>query len=171
MNRLVSQTSLWVALTALVLVGCDSPPPTMVALKGIAYVHERRRSEADVARASEAFYAKEHHGNDVVFRTEEQERAGYYFFVKLDVDPPADGRLVLEVVRAENTKPERYDFAVNLKPGFPFGEFVIGLTGKQSGTVSWRPVAWRVSVVDAQGKFIASSHSFLWGTPLDVSQR
>jgi hypothetical protein len=143
----------------------------MVALKGIAYVHERRRSEADVARASEAFYAKEHHGNDVVFRTEEQERAGYYFFVKLDVDPPEDGRLVLEVVRAENTKPERYDFAVNLKPGFPFGEFVIGLTGKQSGTVSWRPVAWRVSVVDAQGKFMASSHSFLWGTPLDVSQR
>jgi len=115
----VSQASAWAALAALLLTGCDTPVASSDEVPGIAYVNERRRSEADVARASEAFYAKEHHGSDVVFRTEEDSRPGYYFFVKLDVVPPADGRLVLEVVRKENTPPERYDFAVNLKPGFP----------------------------------------------------
>ena len=167
----MSQASAWAALAALFLVGCDTPVASSDALPGIAYVNERRRTEADVARASEAFYAKEHHGSDIVFRTEENTRPGYYFFVKLDVPPPADGRLVLEVVRKENTAPERYDFAVNLKPGFPFGEYVIGLTGKQSGDARWRPIAWRVSVVDAKGKFLASKHSFLWGTPSDLVRR
>lgn len=171
MSRTVSQASAWAALAALLLSGCDTPPITSDEVPGIAYVNERRRSEADVARASEAFHAKERHGADVVFRTEEDSRPGYYFFVKLEVEPPADGRLILEVVRAENTPPERYDFAVNLKPGFPFGEYVIGLTGKQSGDVKWRPVAWRVSLVDAKGKFLASKHSFLWGTPSDLARR
>jgi hypothetical protein len=167
----VSQASAWAALAALLLVGCDTPVASSDELPGIAYVNERRRTEADIARASEAFYAKEHHGSDIVFRTEENARPGYYFFVKLAITPPADGRLVLEVVRKENTAPERYDFAVNLKPGFPFGEYVIGLTGKQSGDANWRPIAWRVTVVDAKGKFLASKHSFLWGTPSDLVRR
>ena len=171
MSRAAGQASVWAALAALLLSGCDTPVASADDLPGIAYVNEHRRSEADVARASEAFYAKEHHGADVVFRTEENSRPGYYFFVKLDIAPPANGRLVLEVVRTENTPPERYDFAVNLKPGFPFGEYVIGLTGKQSGDDKWRPIAWRVSVVDAKGKFLSSKHSFLWGTPSDLARR
>ena len=48
---------------------------------------------------------------------------------------------------------------------------MIGLTGKQSGEAKWRPIAWRVSVVDAKGKFLASKHSFLWGTPSDLARR
>jgi hypothetical protein len=39
-------------------VACDSPPPNCVEVPGIAYVHTRRRSEADVARASELFLLK-----------------------------------------------------------------------------------------------------------------
>lgn len=171
MSWAVGQASRWAALAALLLVGCDSPPPSTVERAGIAYVNERRRSEADVARASEAFQAKEQHGSDVVFRTEEASRPGYYFFLKLDLDPPADGRLILEVVRTENTRPERYDFALNLQPQGPLGEFLIGLTGKQAGESKWRPIAWRVSIVDAQGKILASRHSFLWGTPTDLAGR
>lgn len=171
MSRAVSQASLWAALAALLCAGCDTPVVSSDEVPGIAYVSERRRSEADVTRASEAFYAKESHGSDVVFRTDEAARAGHYFFLKLQITPPADGRLVLEVVRTENTPPERYDFALNLQPGFPFGEYVIGLTGKQAGAAKWRPIAWRVSVVDAKGKFLASKHSFLWGTPTDLARR
>lgn len=171
MNRSVSQAFLGVALTALVLAGCDTPDISTIEVPGISYVNERRRSEADVARASEAFHARERHGDDVVFRTVENERAGYYFYVQLDITPPDDGRIVLEVVRAENTKPERYDFAVNLRPGGLFGEFVIGLTGKDGGDPKWRPIAWRVSVVDGKGKYLASRHSFLWGTNLDLGRR
>lgn len=159
------------ALIALALTACDSPPPSVVDLPGVDYVHPKRRTEADVARASEAFYAKETHGQDVVFRSVEHELAGYYFYAKLDIEPPADARLVLEVVRTEAAAPERYVFSTKVRPKFPVGEYVIGLTGKDAGSPQWVPIAWRLSVVDAQGKVLAATHSFLWGSPTDLGQK
>ncbi len=159
------------ALIALALTACDTPPPSAVELPGVAYVHPLRRSEADVARASEAFYAKETHGQDVVFRTTEHERAGYYFYTKFDLEPPEGARIVLEVVRTEAAPPERFVFATTMRPKFPVGEYVIGLTGKEAGDARWVPIAWRVSLVDAQGKVVASTHSFLWGSPTDLIRR
>jgi len=170
-NSLGITTSIRAVLCALALVACDSPPPNCVEVPGIAYVHTRRRSEDDVARASELFSAKESHGQDIVFRTVENVRAGYYFYIKLDVDPPRDGRLVLEIVRTEESAPERYDFSLNLLPKFPFGELVVGLTGKDAGLGRWTPIAWRLSVLDGQGKVLASEHSFLWGTRVDLQSK
>ena len=170
MSRAVSQASLWAALAALLFAGCDTPVISSDEVPGISYVSERRRTAADVSRASEVFGSKENDGADVVFRTDASGRGGHYFFVKLDDAPPADARLVLQVVRAENTPAERYEFPTRFRPGFPFGEYVIGLTGKQAGDAKWRPIAWRVSVVDAKGKVLAARHSFLWGTPRDLGR-
>jgi hypothetical protein len=164
-SRAVGRASFGVALAVLGLVACGNPPT------GIAYVHERYRSEADVARASEAFHAKEHHGDDVVFRTQEKSREGYYFYIHLDRVPPPDGRLILEVVREENRPPERYDFSLKLLPRGWFGELVVGLTGREAGPPTWRPIAWRLSVTDAQGKALATRTSFLWGTRRDLGER
>jgi len=161
----VGRASFGAALAVLVFTACGTPST------GISYVNERFRSEADVARASEAFYAKEHHGDDVVFRSQEKIREGYYFYLRLDQTPPADGRLIVEVVREENLAPERFDFSLKLGPKGLFGEYVIGLTGKDGGSPDWRPVAWRISVTDAQGKVLASKQSFLWGTRRDLGAR
>ena len=158
-------------LVALLMVGCDSPPPSVVERPGISYIHPKRRSVDDVARASEAFYAKESHGQDIVFRTTENECAGYYFYSKLSFSPPVDSRLVLEVVRAEGEAPERYDFSLALRPSFPLGEYVIGLTGKDAGLGNWVPIAWRLTVLNAKGKVLASQHSFLWGTRSELEAR
>lgn len=165
MSPAVGRASFGAALAFLVFTACGTPSP------GIAYVNERYRSEADVTRASEAFYAKEHHGDDVVFRSQEKVRAGYYFYLRLDVAPPSDGRLVVEVVREENRAPERFDFSLKLAPKGWFGEYVVGLTGKDGGSSGWRPVAWRISVTDAQGKVLATKQSFLWGTRRDLGAR
>lgn len=170
MSRAVGQASSWAALAALLLAGCDTPVISSDEVPGVAYVNERRRSAADAARASDVLGAKEDHGADVVFRTDPAAREGYYFYVKLADAPPASARLVLQVVRAENTAAERYEFPARFRPGFPFGEYVIGLTGKQAGDAKWRPLAWRVTVVDAQGKVLAAKHSFLWGTPRDLGR-
>jgi len=169
-SRAVSQASLWAALAALLCVGCDTPVISSDEAPGIAYVNERRRTDADVTRASEVFGVKDDHGSDVVFRTDASGRGGHYFFIKLAEAPPADARLVLQVVRTENVPAERYEFPARFRPGFPFGEYVIGLTGKQAGDAKWRPIAWRVSVVDAKGKVLAAKHSFLWGTPRDLGR-
>lgn len=168
MIRRVGSLSLRAMFCALALVACDTPPASRVEVPGISYVHTRRRSVDDVARASELFSAKEDHGQDIVYRTIETERAGYYFYIKLDNNPPPTGRLVLEVVRQEETAPERYDFSLKLSPKFPLGEYVIGLTGKDAGTGRWSPIAWRVTVLDGQGKILASEHSFLWGTRMET---
>lgn len=165
MSPAVGRASFGAALALLVFTACGTPSP------GIAYVNERYRSEADLTRASEAFYAKEHHGDDVVFRSQEKVRAGYYFYLRLDVAPPSDGRLVVEVVREENRAPERFDFSLKLAPKGWFGEYVVGLTGKDGGSSGWRPVAWRISVTDAQGKVLATKQSFLWGTRRDLGAR
>jgi len=166
----VGQASLWAALAALLSAGCDTPAIPTDEVPGIAYVNERRRTAADAARASDVLGAKEDHGADVVLRTDPAARGGYYYYVKLADAPPAEARLILQVVRTEKTVAERYEFPVRLRPGFPFGEYVIGLTGKQAGEPGWRPLAWRVSVVDAQGKVLAAKHSFLWGTPRDLGR-
>ncbi|MEN9653611.1 MAG: hypothetical protein RL303_1331 [Verrucomicrobiota bacterium] len=171
MSRAVSQASLWGALTALLLIGCDTPAISTDEVSGISYVNERRRSAADTARAADVLVASEDHGGDVVFRTEAASRPGYYFYLKLSEVPPADSRLVLQVVRTEGTAPERYEFPATTRPGFFFGEFVIGLTGKQAGGPQWRPVAWRLSLVDARGRVLAAKHSFLWGAPGDLGTR
>ncbi len=170
MSRAVSQASLWAALAALLSVGCDTPVISSDEVPGISYVNERRRSDADVARAADVLGAKENHGSDIVFRTDPSARGGYYYFVKLEDAPPVDAKLVLQVVRTENVVAERYEFPARLRPGFPFGEYVIGLTGKQAGDAQWRPLAWRISVVDANGKVLAAKHSFLWGTPRDLGR-
>ena len=170
MSRAVGQASLWAALAALLIVGCDTPVISSDEVPGIAYVNERRRTDADATRASEAFGAKDADGSDVVFRTDSSARGGHYYYVKLEAAPPADAKLVLQVVRRENAAPERYEFPARFRPGFPFGEYVIGLTGKQAGDAKWRPIAWRISVVDATGKVLAAKHSFLWGTPRDLGR-
>lgn len=170
MSRAVSQASLWAALAALLFAGCDTPVVSSDEVPGISYVSERRRTADDVSRASEVLGAKEDHGADVVFRTDPAARGGYYYYIKLADAPPADARLVLQVVRAENTPAERHEFPARFRPGFPFGEYVIGLTGKQAGDAKWRPIAWRVSVVDAKGKVLAAKHSFLWGAPRDLGR-
>ena len=166
----MSQASVWAALAALLLVGCDTPVTSSDEVPGVAYVNERRRTDAEVARASEVFGAKDTAGSDVVFRTDASGRGGHYFYVKLEDAPPADAKLVLQVVRTENAAAERYEFPARFRPGFPFGEYVIGLTGKQAGDAKWRPIAWRISVVDAKGKVLAAKHSFLWGTPRDLGR-
>jgi hypothetical protein len=73
--------------------------------------------------------------------------------------------------REEATAPERYVFSTKVRPQFPLGEYVIGLTGKDAGSPKWVPIAWRLSVVDVQGKVLASTHSFLWGSPTDLGQK
>lgn len=171
MSRAVSQASLWGALTALLFVGCDTPVISTDEVPGFAYVNERRRTAADTARAADVLVAPEHHGADIVFRTDEAARPGYYFYIKLAEAPPADARLVLQVVRTEGAAPERHEFSTATRPGFFFGEFVVGLTGKQAGEAKWRPLAWRLSLVDAQGRTLAAKHSFLWGAPSDLGTR
>ncbi|MGA0133036.1 MAG: hypothetical protein ACO3ND_01605 [Opitutales bacterium] len=167
MTRAVGRALPTAALLALLMVGCDRRPEFGVESPGIALLAEKSRGPADVARIGDTFGRPEDDGVHVSLRTDPSSRAGHYYFVQLDFAPPAGSSLVLQVVRKEGVAAERHVFALTRLPAAPFGEFAVGLTGAQAGPEGWRPVAWRLSVVDASGRTLAARHSFLWGTPDD----
>jgi hypothetical protein len=92
-------------------VGCDTPVISSDEAPGIAYVNERWRTDADVSRASDVFGGKEDHGSDVVFRTEASgPRRTLFLRQGWDEAPPADAKLVLQVVRAERFRRSAMSF-------------------------------------------------------------
>lgn len=155
-------------LLGLLLMGCDRQPTTGVEAPGITLLAEKRRLPEDVGRIDDTFGRPEADGVHVSLRSDPRYRTGHYFFLQLDFDPPAGSSLVLQVVRREGVSPERHAFPLVRRPVPPLGEYAVGLTGDHSGPDGWRPVAWRLSVVDASGKTLAARHSFLWGTPDDL---
>ncbi len=156
------------AVLTLLLAGCDRQPLGGVEAPGITLLAEKRRGPLDVVRIDDTYGRPEADGVHVSLRTDPKSRVGHYFFVQLDAEPPAGSSLVLQVVRREGAPVERHAFPLVRRPTPPFGEYAVGLTGVHGGDAGWRPVAWRISVVDPAGKTLAARHSFLWGTPDDL---
>lgn len=156
------------ALLATLLGGCDRQPVSGVEKPGIVLLAEKRRSGADTARINDTFGRPEDDGVHVSLRSDSLSREGHYFFLQFDFDPPAGSSLVVQVVRRDGVAPERHVFPLVRGPVPPLGEYAVGLTGAHAGSDGWRPVAWRLSLVDASGRTLAARHSFLWGTPDDV---
>lgn len=156
------------ALLATLLGGCDRQPASGIEKPGITLLAERRRSVSDGARIDDTFGRPEDDGVHVSLRSDPKSRAGHYFFLQLDVDPPAGASLVVQVVRRDGVTPERHVFPLVRRPVPPLGEYAVGLTGVHAGAEGWHPVAWRLSLVDGSGRTLAARHSFLWGTPDDV---
>jgi hypothetical protein len=155
------------ALLALLCSGCDRQPEFGIESPGIVLLTEKRRTAADAARIGDTFGSPEEDGVHVSLRSDPAARAGHYYFVRLDIEPPPGSALVLQVVRKEGAPSERHVFPLVRRTTPPFGEYAVGLTGAHAGPDGWRPVAWRLSLVDASGKTLAARHSFLWGTPDD----
>ncbi len=156
------------ALLALLVSGCDRQAQRGVEVPGIVLLADAPRTSADVRRIDDTFGRPESDGVHVSLRTDPTSRPGHYFFLQLDLDPPQGSSLVLQVVRREGAPAERHVFPLVRQPVPPLGEYAVGLTGVHAGPEGWRPVAWRLSVVDASGRTLAARHSFLWGTPDDL---
>lgn len=156
------------ALLATLFGGCDRQLVSGVEKPGIVLLAEKRRSGADTARIDDTFGRPEDDGVHVSLRSDSRSREGHYFFLQLDFDPPAGSSLVVQAVRREGVAPERHVFPLVRRPVPPLGEYAVGLTGAHAGPGGRRPVAWRISLVDASGRTLAARHSFLWGTPDDV---
>ena len=103
--------------------------------------------------------------NEIVLRTHETARAGYYFLVRLkNAAAAGSARFEISVIRPDALQPVTFAFPVALRPG----EIVyqLGLTG-----TDWpegknaHPVAWRFALIAADGKVLAEQKSFLWEKP------
>lgn len=116
-------------------------------------------------RVTEFFGAGEPGAGTTVLRTTPETREGYYFLTRVRTDVAATGaRFELLVIRPDAPTPASFRFPADL----PAGEtaFHLGLTGTAwPGGRRANPVAWKLTLVSADGRVLAEHKSFLWEKP------
>ena len=116
-------------------------------------------------RIREYFGGRENSGGQLVLRTQQNARAGYYFLVRVK-SATALGNATFEVsvIRPDSPEPKIFRFEAPV----PAKEFVyqFGLTGSDwpAGDAA-NPVAWKLALVGADGRVLAEQKSFLWEKP------
>lgn len=118
-------------------------------------------------RISEYFTGAESTGYRVILRTDPQQRSGLYFQSSLGValrDLPAGSAFQVRFIRPD--KPETtvsHTFAIpaDLLESDK-SQLWLGFTGADTPANDAPPVAWQIRVIDAEGKQLAATHSFLW---------
>jgi len=139
-------------------------PVVSAANLTIVRVYTGWRDAASFKRISEYFDGKENTRGEAVLRTHPDQRAGYYFLVRV-ANPQAarTTKAHLEVVTATSAKPVSYDFSPELKSGDTV--FHLGLTGPDWPDAKANPVAWKLDLTDSDGHLLASERSYLWEKP------
>lgn len=119
---------------------------------------------ASFKRISEYFTGKENSGDVVVLRTHDEQRSGFYFFLRLN-NPGASApvKVKLEVITPTDKQTKDFSFSTELKPGANL--FDLGLTGEDWLDSKANPVAWKIDFVTADGRLLASEKSYLWEKP------
>lgn len=116
-------------------------------------------------RIGEYFGRTEPGAGTTVLRTAPDTREGYYFLTRVRIAAPANGaRFELQVIRPDAPTPVTFTFPATV----PAGEtaFQLGLTGAAwPGGRRANPVAWKLSLLDGNGRLLAEHKSFLWEKP------
>ena len=122
------------------------------------------REAASFKRISEYFTGRENTGGEIVQRTHPDQRAGYYFLVRIANDgPPVAVRIVLQVVAPGSVDPKTYTFNVALPERTSVLD--LGLTGADWPGPRVNAVAWKLELTDEAGQPLASGKSYLWDKP------
>ena len=130
----------------------------------IVRVYTGWREAASFKRISEYFDGKENTGGQTLVRTHPDQRAGFYFLVRV-VNPAAlrSATFNLQIISAATAKPANFAFPVDLQSG----EVVLnlGLTGADWPDPKANPVAWKLDLAGADGSLLATEKSYLWDKP------
>jgi hypothetical protein len=116
-------------------------------------------------RIAEYFGGSETHGKQLVLRTHADARAGYYFLVRVkNPTAVAGATFKVSVIRPDAPEPKTYSFATALSEKETVLQ--LGLTGTDwPGGKKANPVAWKITLVAADGHTLAEHKSFLWEKP------
>jgi len=115
-------------------------------------------------RISEFFTGKENLGNRIVLRSIPENRNGLYFsvYIKSKIRSlPSGTKAVVEVLQPNSPDTQTYEFMLP-EVSSKSKELMLGVTGDNWPNEDDHPLAWRVQLIDAEGKLIASDHSYLW---------
>ena len=120
---------------------------------------------ASFDRISEYFGGAENSGRQIVLRTHANDRAGCYFLVRLnDAAARAGAKFMVNVIRPDAPEPKTFTFPAEAHAGSTV--FLLGLTGADwPGGEKAHAVAWKLTLVAADGHTLAEQKSFLWEKP------
>ncbi len=123
------------------------------------------RDAASFERIGEYLHGKEDTGGIAVLRSRPDERAGYYWLVRLKnrSAPVTEARFELDVITPAAPEPKTFVFPFRLPAGSAL--FNLGLTGADWPTAKTQPAAWRLRVLGPDGRALAVEKSFLWEMP------
>jgi hypothetical protein len=132
---------------------------------GFARVAPQWRDAEAFDRISEYLGGGENTGGQIIRRTHTDVRAGYYFLVRVN-NPAAfaGAKFVLNVIRPDVPEPQTFTFPAAAPAGAT--SFQLGLTGADwPGGKKALPIAWRLQLLAADGRVLATQRSFLWEMP------
>ena len=116
-------------------------------------------------RIGEYFGGKENSGREIVLRTQPDQRAGYYFLVRVKCAAAVPGaRFELSVIRPDHPEAKVHTFPAAL----PAHESVFNLALTRADWPRGKdahPVAWKLTLLAADGRVPAPHKSFLWEKP------
>ncbi len=122
------------------------------------------RDAASFKHISEYFSGTESTRGETMLRSQPDQRGGYYFLVRTaNPGAPLAVKVNLLLSMPGEPKPRTHTFAAEL----PTGSAVLnlGLTGADWPDAKTNPVAWKLDVLAADGRVLASEKSYLWEKP------
>ena len=124
------------------------------------------RDAASFKHISEYFSGRENMHGEAMLRTQPAQRAGYYFLVRT-ANPGASQAVRFQILLSMpgEPKPRTHTFAAELPSGGTV--FNLGLTGADWPDAKTNPVAWKLDVLAADGRVLASEKSYLWEKPAE----
>lgn len=123
------------------------------------------RDAESFERISEYFDGHENTGRETVVRTHPDQRAGFYFLVRVANTGAArpGAHFVLQVISPSGPEPKTSRFPVEVPTRTKV--FELGLTGPDWPNSEVHPVAWKLELRSADDQVLASAQSFLWEKP------
>ena len=123
------------------------------------------RDAESFERISEYFTGQERTGDRVVLRTQPAARAGFYYLVRVanrgQSHPGA--KFALHVITPAVPDSKTYTFSADLPERSTL--FHLGLTGADWAGPDVHPVAWKLDLLSADDRVLATTQSFLWSKP------
>lgn len=122
------------------------------------------RDAASFKRISEYFTGRENTGGETVLRTHPDRRDGYYFLLRVrNADAPRRITARLQIIADTSAQTRDFTFTPDLRAGDTV--LHLGLTGPDWPDADADPVAWKLELLDADGRLLAGEKSYLWEKP------
>ena len=138
--------------------------PVLAADVSIVRLLPSYRTTASFQRLSEFFTGRENPGKETMLRSQPADRAGYYWFLRLENKGTAfaEATFELQVITSASPDPRTFTFRTPVPHGKQV--FNVGVTGSDWPTAGDEPVAWKLVVRSTAGELV-SAQSFLWSKP------